>query len=59
MNTFSIKLFFSEVCIAILIHMISFANFEIKQKNNKFGGICTIVFSLVSIVLSVIVFWTN
>ena len=59
MNTFSIKLFFSEVCIAILIYMISFAIFEIKQKNNKPGGIVTIIFSIVSIVLSVIVFWVN
>ncbi|HCC03455.1 MAG TPA: hypothetical protein DEP51_01155 [Clostridiales bacterium] len=59
MNTFSIKLFFSEVCIVIFLHMLSFAFFEIKQNNNKFGGIFTIVFSLVSVILSVIVFWIN
>ena len=59
MNTFSIKLFFSQICILIFFHMLSFAVFEIKQKNNKFGGIFTIVFSLLSIILSVFVFWTN
>ena len=59
MNTFSIKLFFSEICIVIFLHMVSFAIFEIKQKNNKFGGIFTILFSLGSIILSVFVFWTN
>ena len=59
MNTFSIKLFFSEVCIVIFLYMLSFAFFEIKQNNNKFGGIFTIVFSLLSIILSIFVFWTN
>lgn len=59
MNTFSIKLFFSQICIVIFLHMVSFAIFEIKQNDNKFGGIFTIVFSLLSIVLSLIVFWTN
>ncbi len=59
MNTFSIKLFFSQICIVIFLHMLSFAVFEIKQKNNKFGGIFTIVFSLLSIILSIFVFWTN
>jgi len=59
LNTFSIKLFFSQICIVIFLHMMSFAIFEIKQKKNKFGGIFTIVFTIVSIVLSVFVFWTN
>lgn len=59
MNTFSIKLFFSQICIVIFLHMVSFAVFEIKQKNNKFGGIFTIVFTIISIVLSIFVFWTN
>lgn len=59
MNTFSIKLFFSQICIVIFLHMLSFAIFEIKQNNNKFGGIFTIVFSLLSIILSIFVFWTN
>ncbi len=59
MNTFSIKLFFTEICIVIFLHTVSFAIFEIKQKNNKFGGFFTIAFSLLSIILSVIVFWTN
>ena len=59
LNTFSIKLFFSEICIVIFLHMVSFALFEIKQRKNKFGGIFTILFSLGSIILSVFVFWTN
>jgi hypothetical protein len=59
MNTFSIKLFFTEICIIVFLHMVSFAIYEIKNNNNKFGGVFTIIFSLVSIILSVIVFWTN
>ena len=59
MNTFSIKLFFSQICIVIFLHMLSFSIFEIKEKNNKFGGIFTIVFSVLSIILSLYVFWTN
>ena len=59
MNTFSIKLFFSQICIVIFLHMVSFSIYEIKQNNNKFGGIFTIVFSLLSIILSIFVFWTN
>ena len=39
--------------------MLSFSIFEIKEKNNKFGGIFTIVFSVLSIILSLFVFWTN
>ena len=59
MNTFSIKLFFTEICIVVFLHMVSFAIYEIKNNNNKFGGVFTIIFSLASIILSVIVFWTN
>jgi hypothetical protein len=59
MNTFSIKLFFTEICIIVFLHMVSFAIYEIKNNNNKFGGVFTIIFSLASIILSVIVFWTN
>ncbi len=59
MNTFSIKLFFSQICVVIFWHMVSFSIYEIKNNNNKFGGIFTIVFSLTSIILSLIVFWIN
>ena len=39
LNTFSIKLFFSQICIVIFLHMMSFAIFEIKQKKNKSYGV--------------------
>ncbi len=59
MNNVFIKLFFSLMCIFILFYMISFSLFEIKQKNNSFGGIATIIFTVTSIILSNIVFWIN
>lgn len=59
MNNVFIKLFFSLMCIFILFYMISFSLFEIKQKNNPFGGIATIIFTVTSIIISNIVFWIN
>ncbi len=59
MNTIFIKLFFSEVSIYIFLHMVSFALFEIKNKNNFTGGLFTILFTLFSIIYSNIIFWIN
>lgn len=45
--------------IYVLIESISYAIFEIKQQNNKFGGSCVIAFSIFCVVLGNIVVWRN
>lgn len=59
MNTVFIKIFFSIVCILILLHLISFSIFEIKTNKNIFGGVFTIIFTVFSVIFSTIVFWIN
>ena len=59
MNNIFIKLFFSLICLFILLYIISFSIFEIKNENNVFGGVATIVFTIVSIVYSNIIFYIN
>lgn len=59
MNTFFIKLFFSIICLFILLYIISFSIFEIKNNHNIFGGVFAILLTVGSIIFSNIVFWTN
>ena len=59
MNNIFIKFFFSLICLFILLYIISFSIFEIKNKNNVFGGVATIVFTLASIIYSNIIFYIN
>ena len=57
-----LKLFsvlFSLFTLYILLESISYAIFEIKKQNNKFGGTCVILFSVFCIILSNIVIWMN
>ena len=44
---------FVIVNIFIFIRVLAYGLYEIKQKNNKFGGITVIVFSLLVAVLSI------
>ena len=44
---------FVIVIIFIFIKVLAYGLYEIKQENNKFGGITVIVFSLLVAVLSV------
>ena len=50
---------FSIFSIYIFIETIHYANFEIKNQKNKYGGIATIVFSVFCILLSNIIVWIN
>ena len=59
MNNIFIKLYFSLICIFIFFYIFSFSMFEIKNKKNKFGGIITILFTVVSIIYSNIIFYIN
>lgn len=59
MNTIFIKIFFSIVCLLILLYVISFSLFEIKTKKNLLGGIFTIFITVGSIIFSNILFWIN
>lgn len=43
----------------IFLRTIAYGIYELKEKNNKTGGICVIAFSLFSIVFSNIMMWTN
>lgn len=51
------NLFFLFVSIAILIRAISYAIYEIKQENNKSGGITVIAFSVVVVIFANIMVW--
>lgn len=59
MNTVFIKIFFSFISIVILEYMFSFVSFEIKVNKNILGALFVVFFSLVSLVGSNFVFWTN
>lgn len=59
MNTFSIKTFFSIMCIIIFGYIFSFSIYEIKNNNNKFGGIFTLIITFIAIIFSNIVSWIN
>lgn len=43
----------------VLIESISYAIFEIREQNNKFGGTCVIAFSVFCVVFSNVVVWIN
>lgn len=44
---------FIIVNIFIFIKVLAYGLYEIKQENNKFGGITVIVFSFLTVVLSI------
>ena len=45
--------------IYVLIESIHYAIYEIRNKKNKFGGICVITFSIFCILFSNIIVWMN
>lgn len=59
MNTIFIKIFFSIICLFMLLYVISFSLFEIKTNKNLFGGLFTIFLTVGSIIFSNIIFWIN
>lgn len=59
MNTIFIKIFFSLMCLFMLLYVVSFSIFEIKTNHNLLGGIFAIFITVGSIIFSNIVFWIN
>ena len=47
MNTLFIKIFFSIFSFCTLFYILSFANYEIKQKKNIYGGFFAFLYSLI------------
>ena len=45
---------FVVVIIFIFLKVVAYGLYEIKQENNKFGGITVIVFSLAASILSIV-----
>ncbi len=59
MTIFIYNLIFLIISIYILGNTIGYAVYEIKQFNNKFGGITIIVFSIFVVIFSNAMMWTN
>ena len=59
MNILFIKIFFSFISILIFGYMLSFSSFEIKAKSNILGGLFVILFSLLSLIYSNVMFWIS
>lgn len=54
-----IKVIFSLITVYILFHCFSYSMYELKTKNNIFCGLSIMLFTIISVVLSNIVFWIN
>ena len=59
MNNVVIDVVFLFFTLGLLCKVIAYGLYEIKNENNPFGGICTIVFSVLSVVFSNIMVWIN
>ena len=51
------NIIFFIITFYILLRTIAYGIYELKEKNNKTGCVCVIVFSLFSIVFSNIIMW--
>ncbi len=45
--------------IYVLIKTISYGLYEYRNENNKYGGVCIIIFSLLCVLYSNIMIWLN
>lgn len=59
MNVFFIDAVFFVFTIFILVKMSVYAWYEIRSENNVFGGVCTIVITLASVVFVNVMVWLN
>lgn len=59
MNTFFIKIIFMIFTIFVFIYASSYAGYEITKKNNISGGIIVFILTLISVVLSNIMFFMS
>ncbi len=53
------NLFFLLISIFILLRAIGYAIYEIKELNNKVGGITIISFSILVVIFANIMMWIN
>ena len=59
MNIFFIDAIFFIFTIFILIKICSYAFYEMRNENNVFGGVTTIVVTLVSVIFVNVMVWIN
>ena len=59
MNTIFIDVIFLFFTLGFLCKIIAYGFYEIRNEKNLFGGICTISFSVLSVVFSNIMVWIN
>ena len=59
MNNAFVDITFLLFTVALLCKVVAYGLYEIKNENNFFGGICTIVFSVVSVIFSNIMVWIS
>ena len=59
MNTFFIKLIFLIFTIFIFLYSASYVSFEITKNNNISGGVMVFAFTIISIVLSNVMFFIS
>ena len=59
MNTFFIKLIFLIFTIFIFLFFFSYVSFEITKNNNISGGVMVFAFTIISIVLSNVMFFIS
>ena len=57
MKTIYVKIIFLIYTTIIFIYISSYSKYEITKNNNIFGGIFVFIFSLISIILSNIMFF--
>ena len=51
------RIVFMLITVLIIFNSISYAIYEIKHENNKYGGICVIVLTVFSSIFSNIMVW--
>lgn len=59
MNNAFIDFVFLVFTLVLLCKIIAYGLYEIKNENNLFGGVCTIAFSVASVVFSNIMVWIS
>ena len=59
MNNTFIDIIFLFFTLGLLCRIIAYGLYEIKNESNFFGGVCTIVLSIVSVVFSNIMVWIS
>ena len=59
MNNSFISFVFTLFTLSLLIRIISYGIYEIKNEKNKFGGVTIIVFSIAVIIFSNIMVWVS